>query len=115
MSVLPILSTSPFLGAATQLISFTYAPPAPGEPETGFNPGRQEGSHPHQILPVPALREVLVPDLGSDKVWRLQKQGDKYVVAGFVPFPIGSGPRHALFLGACDSVWIRMGMKYGLT
>ncbi|EJD37020.1 3-carboxy-cis,cis-mucoante lactonizing enzyme [Auricularia subglabra TFB-10046 SS5] len=98
VSVLPVLAQAPYLGAPSQpLIAFAYTSPAPGEPQAAFNPGRQESSHPHQVLPLE--NEVLVPDLGSDKVWRLHKTDGQWAVAGFIPFPRGSGPRHALVLG----------------
>jgi len=56
-------------------------------------------SHPHQAVEVGS--EVLVPDLGADKVWRLQQLPStgpssvpNWQVCGFVQQPIGSGPRH---------------------
>ncbi|KAG9123157.1 hypothetical protein FRC07_000170 [Ceratobasidium sp. 392] len=57
-------------------------------------------SHPHQAVEVGD--EVLVPDLGADKVWRLRQQlpstgqapVPNWQVRGFVQQPAGSGPRH---------------------
>ncbi|KAG6820336.1 hypothetical protein H0H93_001996 [Arthromyces matolae] len=64
------------------LISFP-PPPAPSV------------SHPHMALQYG--EEVFVPDLGSDKIWRLSSTfgspGD-YQIQGFIPQPVGSGPRH---------------------
>ncbi|KZV98312.1 putative isomerase YbhE [Exidia glandulosa HHB12029] len=99
--VLPVLADAPYLGepvSAASHIEFPYTPPAPHESQVHFNPDRQECSHPHQVLVLPAPHsEVLVPDLGSDKVWRLaQSPGAKeWEIVGFVEFPRGSGPRHA--------------------
>ncbi|KAG9122461.1 hypothetical protein FRC07_001138 [Ceratobasidium sp. 392] len=54
-------------------------------------------SHPHQAVEV--RDEVLVPDLGAGKVWRLKQQPSdtptpNWQVSGFVEQPAGSGPRH---------------------
>ncbi|KZV98320.1 putative isomerase YbhE [Exidia glandulosa HHB12029] len=97
MSVIPLLKDAPYIASsAAQLVNFAYTAPGPEEEQSAFNPGRQESSHPHQILVV--RDEVLVPDLGSDKIWRIQKKAEKYEVVGFIPFPRGTGPRHAHFL-----------------
>jgi len=102
--VLPILSAAPYLGPYTpesNRLEFIYTPAAPTEPvaHSGFNPARQEASHPHQVLVLPAPHdEVLVPDLGSDKVWRLAKSDGEWTVVGYLSFPRGSGPRHAAFV-----------------
>ncbi|KAH7100084.1 putative isomerase YbhE [Auriculariales sp. MPI-PUGE-AT-0066] len=54
---------------------------------------RQDGSHPHHI--VEYQNEVLISDLGTDKVWRLTKDASgAYQVAGQVDQAPGSGPRH---------------------
>ncbi|KAH7093856.1 3-carboxy-cis,cis-mucoante lactonizing enzyme [Auriculariales sp. MPI-PUGE-AT-0066] len=109
VSVIGILKAPPYLGVQngdqivqhpSQVIPFAYTVPATGEPQGSFNPSRQEGSHPHQILVLGAPHnEVLVADLGSDKIWRLQKTGNHaYAVRGYVPFPVGSGPRHAVLI-----------------
>ncbi|ESK84972.1 putative isomerase YbhE [Moniliophthora roreri MCA 2997] len=57
---------------------------------------RQAGSHPHQV--VEHGEEVLVPDLGGDVVWRLTKDSGEWRIAGSIPQPSGSGPRHAAIL-----------------
>ncbi|KAF9503848.1 hypothetical protein BS47DRAFT_1309153 [Hydnum rufescens UP504] len=56
-----------------------------------FN-ARQASSHPHEA--VQYGDEVFIPDLGADKVWRLQKDDGKWTVKGFIQQPLGSGPRH---------------------
>ncbi|KZV94892.1 putative isomerase YbhE, partial [Exidia glandulosa HHB12029] len=60
---------------------------------SGPNPDRQTSPHPHHV--VPYGDEVLIPDLGSDKVWRLVKgSSGGYEVAASVDMVPGSGPRH---------------------
>ncbi|KAG8791109.1 hypothetical protein FRC16_000581 [Serendipita sp. 398] len=52
----------------------------------------QLSAHAHQS--VGYNNEVLVPDLGSDKVRRLTKSGTTWSESGSISFPAGSGPRH---------------------
>ncbi|KAF9516202.1 hypothetical protein BS47DRAFT_1292770 [Hydnum rufescens UP504] len=59
---------------------------------SGPNRARQASSHPHEA--VQYGDEVFIPDLGADKVWRLQKDDGKWTVKGFIQQPLGSGPRH---------------------
>ncbi|KZV96506.1 putative isomerase YbhE [Exidia glandulosa HHB12029] len=62
---------------------------------SGPVPGRQDVPHPHQVIE--HGDELLVPDLGSDKVWRLTKAASGgYEIAGSVDQGPGSGPRHAV-------------------
>ncbi|KAL0581419.1 hypothetical protein V5O48_000573 [Marasmius crinis-equi] len=52
-------------------------------------------SHPHMALE--HGQEVLVPDLGGDTVWRLTRstpEPGQWEIAGDIPQPAGSGPRH---------------------
>ncbi|KAH8110547.1 putative isomerase YbhE [Phellopilus nigrolimitatus] len=74
---------------------------------TGPCTERQEASHPHQVyLATHALKdgrgpsaEILVPDLGADKIWRLTKGTDgKWEQKGEVVFDKhpGGGPRHVI-------------------
>ncbi|TFK50329.1 putative isomerase YbhE [Heliocybe sulcata] len=62
----------------------TFPPPAGGV------------SHPHMAIQNGA--EVLVPDLGGDKVWRLIQNGtaSEWGIQGLIEQPSGSGPRHGL-------------------
>lgn len=64
---------------------------------TGPNADRQESSHPHEVY----LHgdELLIPDLGADKVWRLVKGDFGWEVKGAIEYPAGSGPRHILIHG----------------
>ncbi|KAG8813510.1 hypothetical protein FRC17_001546 [Serendipita sp. 399] len=52
-----------------------------------------QSSNAHQI--VDDGTQVLVPDLGADRVWRLNQLGsDQWSIEGSIPQPTGSGPRH---------------------
>ncbi|KAF9504528.1 hypothetical protein BS47DRAFT_1441147 [Hydnum rufescens UP504] len=64
---------------------------------SGPNRARQASSHPHEVFSSLSFlygNEVFIPDLGADKVWRLEKDGGKWSVKGFIQQPLGSGPRH---------------------
>ncbi|KAG8967440.1 hypothetical protein FRC03_009960 [Tulasnella sp. 419] len=65
---------------------------------SGPRADRQEASHPHQVIPNPFWNELLVPDLGGDKLWRLSKDesGKSWQVVGELPVKAGHGPRHAI-------------------
>ncbi|KAG9080588.1 hypothetical protein FRC06_006390, partial [Ceratobasidium sp. 370] len=61
---------------------------------SGPNSARQRSSHPHQIFPVSST-ELLVPDLGADRVVRLTKNRDgEWIETGDVKAGPGEGPRH---------------------
>ena len=63
---------------------------------TGPDKERQDASHTHQVISHPDHAEILVPDLGADKVWRLTKNDQGiWSKAGFVNIKAGGGPRHA--------------------
>jgi 6-phosphogluconolactonase (cycloisomerase 2 family) len=52
-------------------------------------------SNAHQI--VSSGDQVLVPDLGTDRVWRLGQDGSSnWGIQDFIPQPTGSGPRHVV-------------------
>ncbi|KAG9011827.1 hypothetical protein FRB94_007553 [Tulasnella sp. JGI-2019a] len=62
---------------------------------SGPNTARQASPHPHEVLEYVTGQQLLVPDLGSDKVWRLIKgTSGTWQVGGFVQQALGSGPRH---------------------
>jgi 6-phosphogluconolactonase len=81
---------------------------------SGPDPERQAGPHAHQV--VFDRDELLVSDLGSDRIHRLRmdSDGDLSVAAEPVALPPGSGPRHLVVLGdylvvACElsaEVWL---------
>jgi 6-phosphogluconolactonase (cycloisomerase 2 family) len=65
---------------------------------TGPNADRQEASHPHEVYA--HGDELLIPDLGADKTWRLAKGSAGWEVKGAIEYPAGAGPRHILIHGA---------------
>ncbi|KAG8774351.1 hypothetical protein FRC12_002033 [Ceratobasidium sp. 428] len=61
---------------------------------SGPNSARQSSPHPHQIFPTSST-ELLVPDLGSDRVVRLEKNREgEWAEIGDVKAGSGEGPRH---------------------
>lgn len=92
MSIIPLSPSTPYLPPKpSQVINFPGYDHPPNV--------RQEGSHPHQVLPHPIHEELLIPDLGSDKLWRLKKNESGWVVSGDVDMRRGGGPRHGVFVG----------------
>jgi len=63
----------------------------------GPNLDRQEASHPHEVYS--HNDELLVPDLGADKTWRLVRGSAGWEVGGAIEYPAGVGPRHILIHG----------------
>ncbi|KZP00978.1 putative isomerase YbhE [Calocera viscosa TUFC12733] len=80
------LSPSGLQAPTTPLLKFPFIGPGP-------NPGRQESSHPHEVFQRSGS-EVLIPDLGADKIWRLAPSATGWEIGGEIPLPPGSGPRH---------------------
>ncbi|KAL0577525.1 hypothetical protein V5O48_004466 [Marasmius crinis-equi] len=78
--VVPTESPLTFTNATESSPIITFPPPAGGL------------SHPHMVFE--HGNEVLVPDLGSNKIWRLRKKDHIWQILGDIPQPIGSGPRH---------------------
>ncbi|KAG7095223.1 hypothetical protein E1B28_005998 [Marasmius oreades] len=78
--IIPTSSPLKFVNDSAPVI--TFPPPAGGV------------SHPHQA--VAHGQEILIPDLGGDKVWRLTENGGpgNWKIAGNILQPPGSGPRH---------------------
>ncbi|MEQ8209660.1 MAG: lactonase family protein [Lacipirellulaceae bacterium] len=72
---------------------------------SSINAARQEGPHPHSIVPSPDNRFVYVPDLGIDRIvaYRLDSETGRLEAASEfdAKTPPGSGPRHFVF-GAGD-------------
>ncbi len=76
----------------TQIHTFPHSPPAIS------NERQDDGAHPHHIIQLPDSRDVLVPTLGSDKVWWMRwRDGDGgWEVVDRLDTPGGSGPRHGV-------------------
>ena len=61
---------------------------------------RQEAPHPHMILPSPYDQTIIVPDLGSDRIYTYQidRKGKLTPMANqYGSSPPGGGPRHFAF------------------
>ncbi len=72
----------------------------------GPDPERQAGPHAHHVTPGRSGPDVLIADLGADRIWRSRldphsgRLGEPVVA---VPVPPGTGPRH-LLVGADGTV-----------
>ncbi|KAF5373908.1 hypothetical protein D9758_000861 [Tetrapyrgos nigripes] len=75
-------TTSPLMFAIKTTPTITFPAPKGGM------------SHPHMVFE--HGDEILVPDKGSDTVWRLRKskQDEMWKLSGDIVQPFGSGPRH---------------------
>jgi hypothetical protein len=75
-----------------QIHTFPHSPPAIS------NERQDDGAHPHHIIQLPDSRDILVPTLGSDKVWWMRwLEGDgRWEVIDHLDDTGGSGPRHGV-------------------
>lgn len=66
---------------------------------TGPNAARQEASHAHQSVITPDGRQLLICDLGTDKIWIHQIKEGRLTADSptFFTMPAGCGPRHLVF------------------
>lgn len=64
---------------------------------SGARADRQEGPHPHSVIPDPHGRYLLVCDLGLDQVVIYRQVNGELVKHGVTDLPPGSGPRHLSF------------------
>ncbi|KIY46087.1 putative isomerase YbhE [Fistulina hepatica ATCC 64428] len=92
VAILPTSASAPYLLKEPYLVHFTG---------TGPNKERQEGSHAHQPLYISERDELLVADLGVDRVWRLKRTAEngRWAIHGSFVYPSGSGPRHMALYG----------------
>ncbi|KAH7927433.1 3-carboxy-cis,cis-mucoante lactonizing enzyme [Leucogyrophana mollusca] len=91
-ATLPVSTSSPYvLAQEPWTLQMPFNQPGP-------NASRQTSSHPHQIVHNPLNtneKEILLPDLGTDKTYRLTKGSDgKWAITGSVQYEAGGGPRH---------------------
>ncbi|KAK7012260.1 3-carboxy-cis,cis-mucoante lactonizing enzyme [Favolaschia claudopus] len=85
ISIIPITSTAPYFlpgAVVTQLYG------------SGPHPERQQSSHAHHVALHTRLGELLVADLGADRVFRFTEEKDAWILQAQVRFDPGSGPRH---------------------
>ncbi|KAF8518678.1 putative isomerase YbhE [Hysterangium stoloniferum] len=67
----------------------------PAPPLITFNPAPNAISHPHQTVEVGD--QLFIADLGSDKVWRMNKTSTgTWGITSYITQPTGSGPRHMI-------------------
>ncbi len=60
----------------------------------GPDPDRQQCGHPHCVTQIPGSSDVVIPDLGTDRLFVCSKDLElRYTVS----MPAGSGPRHIKF------------------
>jgi len=98
-----------YMGGSIRSISISSSPLVlqPNAPAIVFDypgltdgavPSRQECAHPHEVVLHPAREELLVPDLGCDKLFRLLRSGENggWKLEGELVYPRGSGPRHVV-------------------
>lgn len=63
---------------------------------SGPHAERQDGPHAHQVSFAAGGDELIVADLGSDRLWRYHHRGGDYVLVDEVSLPAGSGARQVL-------------------
>ncbi|KAG1734509.1 Lactonase, 7-bladed beta-propeller-domain-containing protein [Suillus lakei] len=109
IATLPISTSAPYI-----LSPNPWTLSMPFE-HVGRNKARQSSSHPHQITFNPLNqkeKELLVPDLGADKVWRLTKRSDgKWSICGHIDFEAGGGPRHVVARGTTLYTLLELTLK----
>jgi 6-phosphogluconolactonase len=63
---------------------------------SGPNPDRQEGPHAHQVTFTAGGSELVVADLGSDRLWRYRYRANAFEPMEPLSLPAGSGTRQLL-------------------
>ncbi|THU75979.1 3-carboxy-cis,cis-mucoante lactonizing enzyme [Dendrothele bispora CBS 962.96] len=91
LSILPISHKAPYIlsQAPTETTALTGSGP---------NRERQEASHAHEAHWNEPYKEILVPDLGGDRVYRFTKDSSSnaWKIFGHIDFEAGGGPRHVV-------------------
>lgn len=72
----------------------------------GPNSERQEGPHAHQVTFAADGAELLVADLGSDRLWRFRYQANAFEPMEPVSLPAGSGTRQLLLDPGADRAYV---------
>ncbi|KAG7441050.1 3-carboxy-cis,cis-mucoante lactonizing enzyme [Guyanagaster necrorhizus] len=90
VSVLPISPEPPYILKQTPTtITLTGSGP---------NKDRQRSAHPHQVYLNAEYDEVLVPDLGGDRVYRFKQNAEgSWMAQSHITYEPGEGPRHVAF------------------
>ncbi|KAJ3732007.1 Lactonase, 7-bladed beta-propeller-domain-containing protein [Lentinula guzmanii] len=88
ITVLPVSKNAPYILAKSPTCTITLT-------GSGPNRERQLSSHAHQVFYSDEYDDVLTPDLGGDRVYRLKKDAvGTWKIAGHVEHEAGGGPRH---------------------
>ncbi|KXN82437.1 6-phosphogluconolactonase [Leucoagaricus sp. SymC.cos] len=83
--------SAPFISTSSQTTKLQLAGYGP-------NKARQEGSHPHQLVILDETNELLVPDLGADRLCRFKKASNgTWTLSGHIQYELGGGPRHVAY------------------
>ncbi|KAK0196285.1 Lactonase, 7-bladed beta-propeller-domain-containing protein [Armillaria mellea] len=91
VAVLPIAPQTPYVLEQTPTISIALTGAGP-------NKDRQLSSHPHQVYLNEERDEVLVPDLGGDRVYRFKKAPTgTWAAQSHIAYQPGGGPRHVAY------------------
>ncbi|KAK7051192.1 hypothetical protein VNI00_004692 [Paramarasmius palmivorus] len=85
-SILPVSHKPPYI--------LSQSPTTTHFTGSGPNKERQLSPHAHGVHWNEETKEILVPDLGGDSVYRFQKQVGTWSIAGKIKFEAGGGPRH---------------------
>lgn len=83
----------------------------------GANSARQEGPHPHAVVPSPDGGWLYVVDLGIDRIVGYRLDGSAGVVidpAAGLALPPGSGPRHLAFAPGGAHAWVDLELSSGV-
>ncbi|EIW80179.1 3-carboxy-cis,cis-mucoante lactonizing enzyme [Coniophora puteana RWD-64-598 SS2] len=96
VSFTPLSTSEPYLSPEKM-----YTVVMPHVEQPGLVADRQESSHPHQVVFTSDESEILVPDLGADKTYRLRRGEDGQWALSDESFSYeaGSGPRHLVLSG----------------
>jgi 6-phosphogluconolactonase (cycloisomerase 2 family) len=69
------------------------------------NNERQDKPHAHHVIE-DSNGLIYVCDLGSDRVWVIERAGEELKVKGWLQAPEGSGPRHAALSPDGELFWV---------
>ncbi|ESK85786.1 putative isomerase YbhE [Moniliophthora roreri MCA 2997] len=85
-AILPVSHKPPYILSQTPAVTRLTG--------SGPNKERQLSAHAHGVYWIEETKEILVPDLGGDFVYRFRKDGGAWDIAGKIKFESGGGPRH---------------------
>jgi len=90
VGIVSLLPSSPHLDTTSLKVLKLDGPPGP-------NQERQDQPHAHEIYELLGSEELLVPDLGGDRVYRLRRSSETghWALYSFISYPAGYGPRNA--------------------